>query len=440
MTNRSLPFVLTVLGALVLASSLTLAGCDIFGIKNPGTIQDEDLNTPEAMDAIVTGMSADLTLELDQIGFIGARLSDEMAATGSYFLTGQARRGVIEAQDTDTYWEGMQRARFAAEDGIERMRRVLGEDFGDRKELGARALLFAGLSNRVFGENFRRVVFDGGEAQPRTAAFERAIPYFEEAIQKAEEAGASDIETAARGGLAQVHMNLGNWSEATDYASEVPTDFVYNGLFSSNSSREYNEIYDETHERYEMSALGTLIEQVPNDPRVPFTDCRGNAGDDGACTAENGAGGNNPHLRQEKYQSYGADMPLVKGTEMRLIEAEAELNQDSPDLTAFEDKINEVRSHHGLGDAPSPTGVGSLNFPPTQDDDAWSILDRERQLTLWLEARRLNDLARWDHPFLDGNGIVYTGNVVEKRVSVLPLAESECNNNDQVECEQVYTR
>lgn len=440
MTNRSLPFVLTILGVLVLVSSLTLTGCDIFGVDNPGTIQDDDLDSPEAMDAIVTGMSADLTLELDQIAFIGARLSDEMAASGSYFLTGLARRGVIDAEDADTYWEGIQRARFAAEDGIERMRRVLGEDFGDRKELGARALLFAGLSNRVFGENFHRVVYDGGEAQPRMEAFERAIPYFEEAVEKAETAGASDIEAAAHGGLAQVHMNLGNWSEATTHTAEVPTDFVYNGIFSNNSSREYNEVYDETHERYEMSAKGTLIEQNPDDPRVPFTDCEGNAGDDGVCTAENGADGNTIHLRQEKYQDYGADMPLVKGTEMRLIEAEAELNSDSPDLTAFEDKINVVRSHHGLSDVPTPTGVGSLNFPPTQDDDAWSILDRERQLTLWLEARRLNDLERWDHPFLDGNGIVYTSSVVSRRASVMPVAESECNNNDQVECEQVYTR
>jgi len=427
--------------ASVLAVGLLIAGCDnFFGVDNPGTIREDDLNTPQAMNAIVTGMSSDLSAELDEIAFVGARLSDEMSATGSYFITGRARRGIIEDDDVDTYWEGIQRARFSAEDGIDRMRNVLGENFGERKELGARALFFAGISNRVFGENFNRVVFEGEGAQPRTAAFERAIPFFEEAISVAQETGNSELELAARGGLAQAYMNLGNWSEAQSYASQVPTDFRYDALFSRNSAREENEIFNETFERYEMSAIATLAGRVggPDDPRVPYTDCRDNAGDQGDCTAENGAGGNNPHLRQEKYQSLGDDMPLVKGTEMRLIEAEAAL-QDG-DLNTFTTQINEVRSFYDLDPIEQPNQVGSLEHP-IEADDAWSILDRERHLTLWLEGRRLNDLTRWDHPFLDGGGLAYTNNIVSRRASILPVAESECNNNENVECpeNEVYT-
>jgi len=364
---------------------------------------------------------------------------DEGAA-GSYFRTGGARRGTIEDQDVDTYWEGIQRARFSAENGVERMREVLGENFGEKKTLGARALFFAGISNRVFGETFNRVVFEGGEAQPRTAAFERAIPFFEEAITVAQEAGSEELELAAKGGLAQVHMNLGSWSEAENFAADVPTDFQYDALFSRNSGREENEIFNETFERYEMSAIATLTERAggPDDPRVPFTDCRGNV-DNGVCTAENGAGGNNPHLRQEKYQSLGDDMPLVKGTEMRLIEAEAALRQDG-DLGTFTTKINEVRSFYDLDPVEQPDQVGSLEHP-IQADDALSILDRERHLTLWLEGRRLNDLTRWDHPFLDGGALAYTSNIASRRASILPVAESECNNNQNVECpeNEVYT-
>lgn len=430
----------------VLATALLIAGCgdSFFGVDNPGQIQEADLNSEEALEAVVTGMSSDLTAELDQIAFAGARLSDEMSSTGSYFITGRARRGIIEDDDVDTYWEGIQRARFSAESGIERMRNVLGENFGDRKELGARALLFAGLTNRVYGENFNRVVFEGGQAQSRTAAFERAIPFLENAESVAETAGAEDIMNAARGGLAQVYMNLGNWSEARSYAEQVPTDFVYNALYSRNSGREENEVFDETHERYEMSAIETLAGEIggPDDPRVPYTDCRGNV-DGGPCTAENGAGGNNPHLRQEKYQSLGDDIPLVKGTEMRLIEAEAALRgEGGPDFGTFADQINEVRSFHELAPIEQPTELGELEHPISTDDgDALSILDRERHLTLWLEGRRLNDLTRWDHPFLNGGGLAYTSNIASERASIMPVAESECDNNENVECpaQAVYT-
>lgn len=444
MITQSLRSLLLPLAGVLVAGAL-VAGCgdSFFGVDNPGQIQEQDLNSAQAMQAIVTGMSSDLSAELDQIAFLGARYSDEMAATGSYFLTGRARRGVLEDDDVSTYWEGIQRARFSAENGVERMRRVLGENFGEQKTLGARGLLFAGLSNRVFGENFNRVVFEGGEAQPRTAAFERAIPYLEEAISVAQDAGAGDIETAAKGGLAQIHMNLGNWSEAQSYASQVPTEFQYDALFSRNSGREENEINNETHERYEMSALGTLAGEVggPDDPRVPYTDCRGNV-DNGVCTAANGAGGNNPHLRQEKFPTLGSDIPLVKGTEMRLIEAEAALRgEGGPDLGTFTTQINAVRTYHDLDPISQPSAVGDLDYPATQDDDALSILDRERHLTLWLEARRLNDLTRWDHPFRQGGAIVYTNNIVSQRATMMPVAESECNNNENVECpdQEVYT-
>ena len=443
MITPSLRTLLLPLAGVLLAGAL-VAGCgdSFFGVDNPGQIQEDDLNSPQAMQAIVTGMSSDLSAELDQIAFLGARYSDEMAATGSYFLTGRARRGVLEAEDVSTYWEGIQRARFSAENGVERMRRVLGENFGDQKELGARALFFAGISNRVFGENFNRVVFDGGEAQPRTAAFERAIPYLEEAISVAQTAGAGDIEAAAKGGLAQVHMNLGNWGQAADYASQVETEFQYDALFSRNSTREENEVNNETHERYEMSALGTLAGETggEDDPRVPYTDCRENV-ENGVCTAANGAGGNNPHLRQEKFPTLGSDIPLVKGTEMRLIEAEAAIRGETVNLGAFTTQINEVRSYHDLSPISQPSAVGDLDYPATQDDDALSILDRERHLTLWLEARRFNDLTRWDHPFRQGGAVVYTNNIVSERATIMPVAESECNNNENVECpdQEVYT-
>ncbi len=407
-----------------------LLGCEegLFKVKNPGRILDEDLNTDRALNAVVVGMSADFSVVFDDIAFIVARLSDEMEASGSYFLSTRARHGIIDYRDTDAYWEGIQRARFVAEDGLRRMQEVLGDAFNGDPRV-ARAYLFAGLANRVLGENFCRVAFDGGPDQPKEAAFERAVQFFTEAINQAQQAGTDDILLAAYGGRAQAYVGLGDWSKAVADAQRVPTDFVYYAIYSDNSTREYNVIYLETHQRHEMSAYQTLahrvaMEQGSPDPRAPFTDCR-----EGDCPNAQGADGSTPHLRQEKYADRGADIPVVKGTEMRLIEAEAALRNG--DLATALAKINEVRAFFGLDpiDPATVSGVGDLRN--ADENDGWSILDRERHLTLWLEGRRLWDLHRWNHPFLEGGTIVYPG--VNPRASCLPISQSECQTNPNID-------
>lgn len=414
---------------LITSSSLLLSGCD-FGVTNPGRIQEKDLNTVQGMSTLVTGMSADFSYIYDDLSFTGARLSDELAASGSYYLTSQLRHGKIDPEDANFYWEGVQQARFVAENGLERMQEVLGNDFNGNP-LTARAYLFAGFSNRIIAENFNQDVIDGGEAQPINTTFQRAVGHFENALQQSQAAGEDEYVTAANGGLAQVHVGLGNWTEAVQYAGEVPTDFVYSAAYSNNSGRESNEYANETHNRYEASAFGTLAaSRSSNDPRVPITDCEATPGD---CTSTVSADGVTTMLRQEKLPELGSDIAIVRGTEMRLIEAEAALLDD--DLATAMDKINEVRNHYGLQDA-TATEIGELGGDDRSD--AWDILDQERYLTLWLEGRRLHDLRRWDHYFLDGGSIVYTG--VTRRASYLPIADSECAANKNVTCEKPYTQ
>lgn len=426
------------LGAVVLAAAVGLAGCgnsDLFDVKNPGKILDEDLNTSEGVAALVTGMSSDFSSSYDEVAFLGARLTDEMAGSGSYFSTGRYRRGLMDSEDADGYWNGVHRARWVAEAGIERMKEIEGYTF-DGNELTARAYLFAGLANRWFGENFCEVLFsapyegDDGSPQPRSAAFERALPELQAALSQAQQAGATDIATAAHGALASVYAWLGQWSTAMTHAANVPTDFVYNAIYSLNSGREENVIAQETVRRFEMSAYGSLAGSfpAPGDPRAPYKDCT-----QGGCANTNGADGETPHYMQQKYPDVDGDIPLVKGTEMRLLEAENALM--AGDLATFNAKVNEVRAFHGL-DPVTATSVGSITGGPTGGPNltsmsGWDILDRERHLTNWLEGRRLWDLHRWDHPHLDGGGIVYEATVA-RRASCIPISDQECQTNEKV--------
>lgn len=425
------------LAAAVLVAAVALAGCGdegLFDVKNPGKILDEDLNTSKGVAALVTGMSSDFSSSYDEVSFLGARLSDEVAGSGSYFSTGRYRRGLIDSEDANGFWNGVQRARWVAEAGLQRMQTIEGFNFAGSEET-ARANLFAGLANRWFGENFCEVLFsepfesDDGTPQEHTAAFNRALPELQEAITVGGASGASDVVTAAYGARASVKAWLGDWAGAMQDAAKVPTDFVWNAVYSANSNRENNTIWDETQGRFEVSAFGSLAGSFPEpgDPRAPYTDCTKASN---GCAGTNGADGQTPHYRQEKYPTVGSDIPLVKGTEMRLLEAEnALLNLD---LGAAMTKINEVRAFHGLA-ALTATGIGSITGEPGGGANrtsmtGWDILDRERFLTNWLEGRRLWDLRRWDHPHLDGGGVVYEATVA-RRASCIPISDQECQTN-----------
>ena len=140
------------------------------------------------------------------------------------------------------------------------------------------------------------------------------------------------------------------------------------------------------------------------------------------------------HFRQEKYPTKNDDIPVVKGTDMRLLEAENALMNG--DLAGAMAKINEVRAFHGLG-ALVATTVGSITggagggAHPTSMT-GWDILDRERHLTNWLEGRRLWDLHRWNHPHLDGGGVVYFATVA-RRASCFPISDDECQVNENID-------
>ena len=56
------------------------AGCKgIFDIENPGQTLDSDLNNPDMIPILITGLSADVSDFMDNFPFDVARLSDEMA-------------------------------------------------------------------------------------------------------------------------------------------------------------------------------------------------------------------------------------------------------------------------------------------------------------------------------------------------------------------------
>lgn len=427
----------------ILVAGLTgVSACDL-EVSNPGAILDKDLNTPELMPILVAGVSSEFNDFIDDLSFDVARLTDEMAGTGSYFDTGRFRRGVYDDEDSEGNYEQIHESAWSAGNAWDRLQEVLGDKA--KGPLSSKVFLLQGFAHRYMGENFCEVTYDIGGLQPRTAAFDSAIVAFNTAIGHAGSASeAADYKIAAHAGLAQAYVGKGDWARAVTEAAQVPTSFEMSAIY--NRTADVNVIYSETHSRAEIGVYGTLAGRLATqDPRAPYTRC-GVFKDDNdhskgvdktgapGCTAHQGADGLTAHWRQEKHDDFGSDIGVAKGTEMRLIEAEAALRDG--DLGAFTARINDVRSFYGVDPITQPAAAGEFEYPNAMDD-GWSILDAERWLTLWLEGRRLWDLYRWDHPFLDGGSVIYPGEA--RRAWCMPIPAIECQLNTSLSGQTVQT-
>ena len=447
---------------------LLFSTCDV-SVFNPGAITDEALNDPTLMGVVAAGVANEFNQIPDNFALDVMRLTDQAAGNGSYNGTGRLRRGTLEWDETNGRWAQIHETIWTGLSAWYRMSSL--EEYDQtRSRDAARIWLLIGMAHRMFGENFCQVVYsvgsdfavpEKGQVLPRTAAFDSAIVSLNKAISIGQTAGGvDDIIMAAKAGIAQAYVGLNDFASATQWSTQVPTDFVYNALYNMNSNSNF--VWYETNGRNEVGLFNTYSYNLANgpDPRVPYEVCgtfdtpsdpfNSNVTRTGLCSSENGADGVTAHVRQSKYPTEGSDIPIAKGTEMRLIEAEAAMLANN--LTDFTARVNDVRSHHGLAAITAPATVGELEYnnSPTSPFervlhnaydastgnvgdpgvDAWSILDGERHLTMFGEARRLWDLHRWDHPFLDG-GLVFWDTEV-RRASCFPLPDDECTLNQEI--------
>lgn len=375
---------------------LALGGCDL-EVTNPGPIDDSALNSPDALAPLVVGMGADLSAVLDDIAYFLGIASGDITHTGAFQEEAFMQLGQIRPQDVNGLWAGMHRARWTAEDGIERMHEILGDDFSASPYV-TEAYIWAGYANRVLGENVCQAVIDGGAPESDSVHFTRAADEFTTALDLAQGQTGENIAQlvlAAHAGRAQVRLALGDWDGAAADAALVPNDFLFQAKYSDNSDRERNYLVNQSKIRAYFSVYGTFA-ATTDDPRVPWSD-EGKLAVDGAT----------PFYLQLKYTDYGADIDLAAGDEMRLIEAEV-LLRDGQVANAMT-KLNAERQAAGV----APDSAASA-------DEAWAALRHEREMILWLEGRRLWELRRFDSPFLSG------------RDRCVPISETEANTNPNV--------
>lgn len=397
-----------------IVSALVVAGfaaCDL-SVSNPGPVADAALDEASANQAIVNGMGRALSRALGYVAYTTGATTREIVAAGSqngsiFGITIKQRAGLLDPglEETNDHWRYAQQARWVAEDGIRRMRTTLGGEFG-KGAIEAQALVYAGFSNRLLGENMCEAIIDGGPAQARRVYFERAAAAFTQAIAIAIAADNPGLERAARAGRASVRVWLDDWPGAVADALLIPSAFTYQAIYSSLEQDQYNRIFwaNANQPLRAHSVVGTFYEsyyKTTSDRRTPWS--------------------TNPAVPkgtmnvlwyfQTKYDRQASPVNLASGREMRLILAEARLRSGGWEEALA--TINALRAE-----------VSVQPWAASGPVETWTVLGRERGIELWLEGRRLGDLFRWKAGNVPGVFDDMTG-----RDSCFPVGISERDAN-----------
>lgn len=408
----------------IIVFTASLTSCD-FEVTNPGPVQDEFLDDPQANEAIANGVARNLADALGYVGFRSGAVTRELHPSGSTFSYGispRAQIGLLPPDETNVYWDFAQRARWSGDHAVERLQENMSQEEFNSSEIVMDAYLWQGYSYRLLGENFCQAVIDGGAAEPYSAFLERAEIAFTNALNQAQTLGNDEIASAAQAGRASVRRYLGDWTGAVSDAEQVPEDFDFGMPYNQVEQDQYNRIFEASADNpYRAHTVWqTYYEEYYedyDDPRTPW----GFDPDRPVGDAAVGDLGNVPWYFQLKYDHPADPIRLSSGAEMILIRAEAELVdgnwQDAMIL------INDLRNDVGV----TPWVANSLN-------EAWTYLKRERGIELWLEARRLGDLRLWDenntpgdlHPLEEFGGQLPLS---ADRDLCFPIPESETDTN-----------
>jgi hypothetical protein len=363
------------------------AGCEL-QVTNPGPVQADFLETPAALGSVVNGAGRDLAEALNWTTYTGAAVAREIFPAGStaaFGISVRQQAGKLVDDDGNAWWNNAQRARWAAENAVDRIKRVLGAD-ASRNATLAQALVWAGYANRHLGENFCEGIIDGSAPGPSTVYFERAEANFTEAIAVATAANNATLLSAATAGRASVRLSRNNLTGATADAATVASTFAYRMPYYQNDDAQYNRLFwAGANQPYRAHTVwNTWVEpyrRVSRDPRVPFDSSLTVLLGDAAVTV-NGVSQRVRWYNQAKYTAITSPINLSTGWEMRLIEAETKLV--AGDVAGALTSMNLRRT--------------ALNLPllaASNVTDAWTLLKRERGIELWLESRRLGDFRRW---------------------------------------------
>lgn len=380
-------------GRLIAALALiaVLPACDaLLDVQDPDIIEPDQLQTLQGASALYNGAIGEFALAKDgaaggpgsALGLVQAMgwFSDEFAFGGTPPLIRAMDLREMDPQNAswDQMYQNLHVARVSAEDAASLLQEV---SVGADPRIGELYAVSAAV-HILMGEAYCGAVpfsrtepeIEYGTPLSTDQIMDRAIERLNMADQAA--AGSARIANFARVLRGRALLNQGNYAAAAAAVASVPTDFLYETVHSTNSSREENFMYVDNWEldRYSVSSNeggNGLDFATAGDPRVP-TEFVGVSRFDSET----------PMYRYLKLTSRAAPVETASGNEARMIEAEAQLN--GGDVAGWIATLNAARGAIGMDPVADPA----------EQDARVDLMFRERAFWLFNTGHRLGDMRR----------------------------------------------
>ncbi len=413
--------------ATALASVAALTACEsLLTVQDPQRYTTEDVNN--ALPATANGVEGNLHVAVDDFVTFQSLLSDVYQHTGTWSNYDEVDHGRFQygTSGLDGAHNTWLRVQWAAMDAERRFGEILGEAEAANSELTAQVRMSGAFAALYMGMAFCESVGEpSGPAITDMQSLQLAADRFGAAMQTAQAAGRSDYVRASQAGRAQARALLGDWAGAASDAAAVGSGFSYDARFNDVRT---NSVVTLTTKTFNEAAglMYTLWDRIEQSDKAGYMrdawsdepDKRMPVFFDGEVATDN----ETPHYSQWKYNSRPDDIPMVHSDLMRLIEAEAMLN-NSNDYAGATGVLNELRMAVELPPLETPT-------------DAQTMLDyllSERLAELFMEGQRAVDLHRFEltravFDPLDDNERPGAG-----RPTKFTMSDSEALFNDSIE-------
>jgi hypothetical protein len=385
--------------ALVVAAA---AACSEFlEVKNPGAIEEKNINNPAYLSLLVNGVIGEFQPMFTSVSLYGATLSDEVSNWHGFSENIEIDNRSVGAGNgtaTNGVYVPLQSTRFLADSTIGLLKTFL-PDTASRDVRLARVQAYAGYAYLLLAENMCAAPIGIGRAYSSDELLAIAVDRFKDAIATATAAktynttlGATGAKNAASAdsllnlanvGAARASLDLGKKPEAITYASAVSSTFAFKSYYSANSTRENNVFFGAASNGQAAEWIGvsnTPYATVTNDPRVPRP----------ATTEGTMQGQTFVPKSPLMFSTYSgtvtgaqfardASMTFASALEAQYILAEAQ--------GATTANVNFVNTRRAIG------GMAALSSPT--EDVFQAALREQRARDLYLDGYRVGDLRRY---------------------------------------------
>lgn len=414
--------------ALALLAGVASAGCEsLLDATNPAFISETQLTDPALEQLVVNGVIGEFQYAYGYYALYSSAMTDETFIDHTQVdIRELTLRNIQESNTVNAaIYANLHRARQSAEDGMERLKAMLGDANAARSLNMATVMAYGGYAYTLLAEGFCQSTVNLSAPLTSDEMFQRGIAMFDRAVATAQASGSSaaatDIVNMARVGAARAALKLGDAAKARGYATQVPVGYEKWAWYSANSVRENNILNVPAGNSGSWMSMGPAFQALadPRAPRTSRTTIRGlNANPifpPQLPVMYSGWTGTGAAL--ENAIVTDTDIKFATGLEARYVVAEA----DGP-VAATLAFVNERRA---VGGKPPVTLSGN---------DLMAELRTQRAIDLYLTGQRLGDLRRYKARlnldlFPTGKFPVTNDQYSSATCFVIPLAEKNANPN-----------